>query len=67
VPWAAGWLAALLTVSVLEVPLGFVDRAMFLSVTLVPLCLLVCGEPMAGRARGLRPATGEQSTGSRSG
>ncbi|QTE28906.1 O-antigen ligase family protein [Pengzhenrongella sicca] len=44
VPWAAGWLAALLAVGVLEVPLGFVDRMMFLPVTLVPLCLLLCAD-----------------------
>jgi len=48
--WGAGWLAALLTVSVLEVPLGFVDRMMFLPFTLVPLCLLVCSAPVARAA-----------------
>ncbi|HEY8721504.1 O-antigen ligase family protein [Pengzhenrongella sp.] len=49
--WGAGWLAALLTVSILEVPFGFVDRTMFLAVVLVPLCLLICADPVGGRSR----------------
>jgi len=57
VPWGAGWLVAMLSVSILEVPLGFVDRMMFLPVALVPLCLLICGDrPTAESRPGASPA-----------